>query len=176
MKKNFLKNLLLVFIACFMIVGVKVHASDLKEKREEIEVEILVNSVGDDFAENIVFEDGTKLSDYEYSVKYLPMTRSYTIANYFNYAAWITRNGVVSLSVDPKENVRSFTAEKDKAWSVLSSKTRGFGSHSNWDNTKVMGWQFDCHFWFAGSKSYWNLEPHRTAGSYAAVVAAGCNP
>lgn len=137
----------------------------------------MFNSTDEDFAENIVFEDGTRLSDYEYSVKYAPVPRGfYPIADYFDYAAWITRDGVVSLSVDPNSSVRGNKSQKDSAWNVLSSTTHGFGSSSNWKNTKVIGWQFDCHYWFANSKDFWNLEPHRTASSYAGVVAAGCNP
>lgn len=175
MKKNFLKILSVLFVLCF--INTNVYASNLQEKKEVIEVEILVNLNDEDFAENIVFEDGTRLSDFEYSVKYVPMTlETDSISNYFDFAAWITRDGVISLSIDPNDSVRTSRTEKDKAWKILSSTTEGFGGSPNWQNTKVMGWQYDCHFMFAKNKDYWNLEPHRTASSYIGVVAAACNP
>ena len=143
---------------------------------KKVQVEVLFDSTNGDFVKNITFDDGTKLSDYEYEIVKSKQTKSYALRDYVNYAAWITRDGVVSLSIEPKDNVRNSKSEKDTAWSYISSPTHGFGSSSNWRNGKVMGWQFDCHYSFANSKTYWNLEPHRTAGSYMEVVASGCNP
>ena len=160
------------------LMGTTAHASTLQNEKDVIEVEILVNSIGEDFAENIVFDDGTKLSDYEYTVKYAPMPRGfYPIADYFNYAAWITKeSGEIALSLDPKESVRSTSVARDAAWNVISSTRQGFASSPKWKNTQVMKWQFECHYWFAENKDFWNLEPHRTASSYLTVVAFGCNP
>lgn len=137
----------------------------------------MFNTKGDDFLENIVFDDGTKLADYNYTIKQVAMPRGfYPIADYFNYGAWITRDGVVSLSVDPKSDVRTSRTVRDEAWRVLSHTRHGFGSSPYWKNTTTMRWQFECHFWHAESKQYWNLEPHRYAASYAYVVLKGCNP
>ncbi|WP_106768165.1 DUF2599 domain-containing protein [Paenibacillus faecalis] len=183
MKLGYLRKAVFFMLGVFILsLGTTVvQASDASFKDSDsskVEVEIFVNSNGEGFAENIVFDDGTRLSDYDYSVKYVPMLLSsfYPIQEYFDYAAWITRDGVISLSLDPVEKVRKNKSEKDAAWGVLSSPTDGFGSHANWNNTQVMKWQYDCHYWFASNKDYWNLEPHRTASSYIEVVTAACNP
>ena len=136
-----------------------------------------VDNNDENFAENIVFDDGTKLSDYDYTLTHAIQPRGfYPIADYFNYAAWITRDGVRSLSLDPNSKVRTNSTYKNDGWRVLSSTTQGFGGSPYWKNTKVMKWQYDCHYSFAANKNYWNLEPHRTASSYAQVVAKACNP
>ena len=210
MGKKIIRALSMLLITCLM--GTTAYASTLQEKKDVIEVEILLDSTDGDFAENIVFDDGTRLADYEYNITYVtdhqnpmtyatgladyqnPMTYAtglndyqnpaygimpmsyYPIGDYFNYAAWITRNGEISLSLDPKVSVRTTGAGRDAGWRAISSTTQGFGSHSYWKNTQVMKWQYECHYWFAEDKEYWNLEPHRTASSYAAVVVAKCNP
>lgn len=174
-----LSKFICFMLGIFILNTTIAHADILtnpKSNSNKIEVEVMINSNGEDFIENIVFDDGTKLSDYDYSIKYVPTPKSYAISNYFNYAAWIKRDGVISLSVDPKSKVRTNSTERNRGWAALSSPTHGFGSHSYWKNTKVMHWQFDCHYSFATNKKYWNLEPHRTASSYLQVVAKGCNP
>lgn len=174
-----IKKAVCFMIGMFMLTTTITYASSLSDKKNDtnkVKVEIIVNSNGEDFAEDIVFDDGTRLSDYDYSVTYVQTPKSYAIAQYFNYAAWVTRADGVTLSLDPKDAVRTNKTEKDSAWGVLSSPTQGFGSHSNWKNTQTMNWQFDCHYWFAESKDYWNIEPWRTAGSYVEVVANKCNP
>lgn len=176
------------FVLAIIIINTVVSTSAKADTSNKIVVEVLYNVNGQDFADNIIFDDGTKLSDYDYVVKYDETKLSdyavnsvttygyYPIGDYFNYAAWITRDGVVSLALDPTHGVRGTTSIKDAAWSVLASPTHGFGSSPNWRNTQVMQWQFDCHFAYAKDNAYWNLEPHRTASSYFQVVAASCNP
>lgn len=173
---------ILSFVFIVLLLNTTIASAATQEiksttNKQKVEVEIMYNIKGNDFLENVVFEDGTKLSDYDYTIKTVPTPRSfYPIGDYFNYAAWITRDGVISLSVDPKEPVRTTRTQRNMAWSVLASPTHGFGSSSNWKNGETMRWQFECHYWFAENKQYWNLEPSRTASSYADVVANGCNP
>ncbi|MBU3106113.1 DUF2599 domain-containing protein [Clostridium gasigenes] len=155
----------------------------LMENKNKMEIEVLFNSHDEDFIKEITFEDGTSVKDYDYSIKYLQNSRSYTrsgsyaLAGYFDYAAWITRDGVVSLSLDPKQSVRTNRSTKNTAWGLLSSSSGGFYSDSRWINTQVIKWQYDCHFDFAYDKATWNLEPNRTANSYIfGVVLKACNP
>lgn len=183
---RFRKSIFLMLVVFFLSMNanasIALASSNESNGNDKVLVEIMINNNGDDFANHVIFDDGTKLSDYDYTVVYKPMPRnyvitsSYEITNYFDYAAWITRDGVISLSLDPKPEVREHGSIKNSAWDVLSSSTKGFGSHKNWKNTQVMKWQFDCHFQWAPFKDYWNLEPHRTASSYAEVVLNGCNP
>lgn len=175
MKLKF-KNIVFLLVSIIIINGIIVQANVLPNKNQ-ITVEILYNNNGEDFAKNIVFDDGSRLSDYSYTIKYLPTAKSISkIEEYFNYAAWITRDGITSLSLDPNSNVRTNSSVKDQAWGVLSSETEGFANSTYWQNTKVMKWQYDCHYSFAKNKDYWNLEPHRTASSYLEVVFKKCNP
>lgn len=170
------KNFVILLVSIIMFNSLIVHANVLS-KDDQITVEIVYNANGEDFADNIVFDDGSKLSDYNYSVKYTPGPKDISpIEEYFNYAAWITRDGITSLSLDPKTSVRSNSTVRDQAWGVLSSETEKFVSSQYWQNTKVMKWQYDCHYTFASNKDYWNLEPHRTASSYLEVVLKKCNP
>lgn len=170
------KNIVALLVSIIVINTMIVQATVIP-KNEHITVEILYNANGDDFAENIVLDDGSRLSDYDYSVKYIgtPKTGS-EIQEYFDYAAWITRDGVTSLSLDPNSSVRTNSTIRNQAWDVVSSETTGFANSPYWQNTKVMKWQYDCHATFASNKDYWNLEPHRTASNYLQVVLKKCNP
>lgn len=146
---------------------------------EKVQVEVLFDSTDGEFVKEVIFDDGTKLTDYDYDIKQLKQEKGfYPIGDYFDYSVWIIRdNGTkLSLSTDSKDKVRFNSNEKDLAWNVLSHPNHGFGSDSRWKNTKVMGWQFDCHYDLAKFKSYWNLEPDATADSYWEVVKNGCNP
>lgn len=175
MKLKF-RNIIALLVSVTIFNSIIVQANVLTNK-EQIIVEILYNLNGEDFAENIIFDDGTKLSEYDYSVKYISTPKGFAqVEEYFNYAAWITRDGITSLSLDPKSSVRTNSSNKYQAWTILSSEAEGFSSSPYWDNTKVMKWQYDCHYSFASNKDYWNLEPHRTASSYLQVVLKQCNP
>ncbi len=110
----------------------------------------------------------------------MPVPYTYILGDYFNYAAWITRDGMVSLSLDPVQDVRSNTSTAETAWGYLKDKEAVFGLNPNWPNTtdtqNCFYWQYKYHANYAPFKDRWNLEPHRTAGSYIAVVLAACNP
>ena len=150
---------------------------------DTITIEVIVNKFGEDSLKNIEFDDGTKVSDYNYKIKYVnqKITRDPAyMATYFSQALWITRNNIVSLSLVPNSNVRNSLSEKNKAWTILSGEYTGLGSSKYWpkdeQKLKTFKWQFDCHYHFANNKNEWNIEPSRSASSYAAVVAKKCNP
>ena len=167
---------------CVLLIGLLllnisapiIYAADTET---EVEVEVYLNEFDEEYIKNVEFDDGSKVGDYTYTVEYARRTRiNTTLGNYFSYAAWIKRDGVVTLSLKPKNTVRYNRTTKNTAWNVLKNKTTGMGGSSNWKNETTLKWQYDCHFDFATFKDYWNLEPHRKASSYAAVVIAKCNP
>jgi len=201
MKKNKTLKILMFLFGIFLLNTnfVSAHENDNNIESKEIieaenqnfeetlEIEILINEYDQEYIENVVLEDGTRVGDYNYIIKEptislfprLISTSSYTaLGNYFHYAAWITKSdGLIALSLDPKSNVRNINSEKEAAWSVILHPNYGFAGTSNWKNTQIMKWQYDCHFWFAAFKDYWNLEPSRSADSYLfGVVLKACNP
>ncbi|ASI36907.1 hypothetical protein A0126_19060 (plasmid) [Exiguobacterium sp. N4-1P] len=106
---------------------------------------------------------------------------SYKYSDYFDSVSWITRDGVVSLSIHPDKKSPLITsngnikmAHAGHAFSLLKAK---WSSSSKWKNTSAMSAQFHCHVLGAGkAKTPWNLEPHRTTTSLPATMAKACNP
>lgn len=106
---------------------------------------------------------------------------SYTYSDYFSSVSWITRDGVISLSVTPKTNTPLITANGNikmahahRSYSLLKSK---WSSSSKWKNSGAMEAQYHCHVMGAGKyKTPWNLEPHRTETSLTKTIAKACNP
>lgn len=166
--------LALVFINLTFIPVAFAQSNESPSK--EVIVDVYINAFDEEYIKNIAFDDGTIVGDYDYIINYFPMPRYTNLGDYFNYAGWITRDGIVSLSLDPVSAVRTDATMRDTAWNALSHDYYGFGAHPNWRNGQVMEWQYHCHYWFANDKERWNLEPHRTAGGYLEVVAARCNP
>lgn len=172
------KRALILVVALFALVNLLIPVLGVHATTDEPEVivEVAINKHDEEFIAGIEFDDGTKVGDYNYVIRYIPTPRSYALSRYFDYAAWITRDGVVSLSLDPNDTVRKSSSEKEIAWNCLASVENGFAGSSWWYNETCLKWQYDCHFSFAWFKDYWNLEPSRTASSYAEVVKAKCNP
>lgn len=100
-------------------------------------------------------------------------------SSYFSSGSWITRDGLISLSMTHKSFLFSGTTN-DRAMKLSDSwnKLRTVHStNSKWKNTNGMYDQYACHYGTIGSaKNPWNLEPSRPDVSYAATVAAFCNP
>lgn len=167
-----IKKFLLMFslLCLFAIGGITVDAAN---KHKPIEIMVFYGEVD---PATIILEDGSKLTDYDYNITTMMTPRFYPLGDYFDYVAWINRDNVISLQLKPNNTTRTNNTAKNNAWRTLASTTHGVGGHSYWKNTQVMEWQFECHYNFAKNKDFWNLEPHRTAPSYVAVVAAGCNP
>ena len=175
---NLSKRVLALLITLFALVNFLVPILGVRAASEkpEVIVEVAINNHDESFIAEIEFEDGSKVADYNYEIRYIATPRSYALSRYFDYAAWITRDGEVSLSLDPKDFVRKSSSEKEIAWNCLASVDNGFGGSSSWYNATCLKWQYDCHFSFANGKDYWNLEPWRTAASYWDVVSSACNP
>lgn len=177
MKKRFLE-----FLIVFILVNAFAApiASATSQDEPEVVVEVYVNHYDENYIKGITFDDGAKVSDYNYQIIYMPVPCTYILGDYFDYAGFITRDGEVSLSLDPNDSVRSSWSIADKAWGYLSDKEAGFGANSNWPSTTdgqdCFYWQYKCHFNWANNKDRWNIEPWRTASSYTAVVMAACNP
>lgn len=180
--KRILMSMITVMLALCICFSQTAFAAEATSRTPEVIVEVYVNKNGEDFLRNIEFDDGTCVADYDYEIRYItPTTRDpMYITYYYDAAAWITRDGVVSLSLDPADRVRADSSLKDSAWYVISDPTYGFGDHPQWPtaaaNVQTFEWQFDCHFTFANDKDRWNLEPSRTASNYLTVVLNGCNP
>ena len=172
--------LLMLTIVSFANTGV--FENDIPE----IVVEVLYNEYDEDFISEIVLDDGTVIGDHDYEIIYLEeskLTRDpVLISAYFNYAAWITRDGVKTLSLDPKDIIRydETTTYVTTGWNILKDKSLGIAANSAWPtaqaNIDTFYWQYLCHYNYAKNKDYWNLEPNRVANSYTAVVTALCNP
>ena len=102
-------------------------------------------------------------------------------SKYFNSSKWITRNGVVSLSINfkgsalyPNDLPAANYAVAKTAFQELYKKHK---SSSKWKHTASMEAQFLCHHMTIGKlKNPWNLEPHRTETDLGKVIAKGCNP
>lgn len=169
-----------IISATLSINQIALASNNQEQPDDVILIEVIVGD--EETVKNIELEDGTKIEEHNYEIKYTTkLTRDPAyIASYFSLAAWITRNNQISLSLKPLSSVRNSYSKKEEAWTVLSGTAAGLGSHKNWPTSsqkvKTFKWQYDCHYYFANDKSEWNIEPWRSAGSYAAVIAAKCNP
>lgn len=103
------------------------------------------------------------------------------IPKYFEKIRWITRNGVVSLSIYPTWAFSSknygysyLIAMAEESWGII---VRNYSSNSKWKNTLSLKQQYKCHVLYArNAKTPWNIEPHRTETNFKKVVYKGCNP
>lgn len=103
------------------------------------------------------------------------------IKKYFEKIQWITRNGVVSLSIYPTKEFSSGTyghsylfAMAEESWGII---VRNYSNNSKWKNTLSLKQQYKCHVIYArNAKVPWNIEPHRTETNFANVIKKGCNP
>lgn len=182
-KRILIFAMLLIAVTMFASLGEFVFATEtMVENEPEIIVEVLVNNNGEEFIENIEFDDGTVVGDYDYEIRYVTkLTRDpIYITYFFDSVAWVTRENGITLSLDPTEEVRTDSDMRTSAWNVLKDPVYGFGKERYWptDSNKLetFKWQYDCHFNFAKTKATWNIEPWRTASNYLVVVANGCNP
>lgn len=127
-----------------------------------------------------VEKDFDKLNkEMDDDVKFAPSS-SLNNSKYFKSVKWITRKGVVSLSINPKPIL--YSNPNPNALSYYASKSfsklkKAYSGSKKWKNTGSMRAQYDCHILIArGVKTPWNLEPHRTETNLTKVIAKGCNP
>ncbi len=90
--------------------------------------------------------------------------------DYFNSVSWITRDGVLSLSIDHKTIQFSQLADSFKEIELR------FSQDPEWRNRDSLYAQYYCHAQFASYKNPWNIEPHRTETNWLQLVLTGCNP
>lgn len=153
----------------------------LAAENPEVVVTVYVNAHDEDYIKNLQFDDGTTVGDYNYVIEYATKARDTSeLTTYFDYVGWIDRDGVISLSLDPVDAVRNTYSSMQSAWTALEKPENGVSTDANWPtesaNLQTLRWQYDCHWTFAKTKDYWNLEPSRTASNYLAVVMGECNP
>ncbi|MEH3088277.1 MAG: DUF2599 domain-containing protein [Microbacterium arborescens] len=85
--------------------------------------------------------------------------RAATFQTYFKAGQWITRDGVVSLSLMPRDGGIG-NESREGTWTMVKNV---FSSSPKWKNTAMMTEQYNCHFKYGMLKTPWNLEPHRTS-------------
>ena len=183
MKKffSFLVTLFTVFSS--IIISTTTLSATTNDSKELIIVEVIVGNPNDaQKIENIVLDDGTSLADHDYVVLNRGMFNSRSssyaaLGQYFDYAAWINRDGKISLSLKPKSNVKNTLSGLNAAWSKLANVSTGFGGDYRFrHNPSGLNDQYVCHYYFASFKEYWNLEPYAPNVGYWATVFASCNP
>lgn len=91
-------------------------------------------------------------------------------SDYFNSVQWITRDGIVSLSIDHK-SIPFWKARE--SFDILKAN---YGSDIEWQNEDSLYSQYACHVQFAPLKNPWNLEPHRTGTGFWNNLTNLCNP
>lgn len=90
--------------------------------------------------------------------------------------SWITRSGVVSLSLTP---VHPFTIDREAAWSEAVQYFQNHPIYTGIQNsTKYTSMynQYLCHVYLAsGLKTPWNLEPAKPDKGYSGFFNNQCN-
>jgi len=98
---------------------------------------------------------------------------SYDMSDYFESWTKITRDGLLSFSLDPKLATRTFRPTAEEGWSAFYER---YYTDSDFFNDGGLEDQYYCHFDFGTFRDYWNLEPSRPDVSYTDTVLALCNP
>lgn len=174
-----LKILLVLSLLCVNLNITNVKASDCSSY---ISDETLLEIYNAAFAEQS-YDYYTKYRNTNTNMDQLRVNITfYTYSGYFKKVEWITRNGVISLSITPTNklyastynNANVLSAHAAEAWRLLYAR---HSSDTRWRNTASMEAQFHCHVIYAGgAKTPWNIEPSRTESNWAVVIANGCNP
>lgn len=181
-----MKKLIIVLFSLLIVVGLTSPVYATNEKKPKATVEVLY-SESLETLNDIQFDDGSYLSDYDYTLSFSRFDISSYLSNYsasylnlgdyFTTVAWITRSMGTTLSLVPKDNVRSSFSTAITAWNALSNVSFGFGGYTTFINNKNKFCnQYVCHFDLAGWKNDWNLDAWRPDVSIVLVYAALCNP
>lgn len=160
-------------------------ANEIDFAKENIFIELISGDPTDENALYAVYTDEV-LEQYkkDHNLVDVNAITPFAIASkgfsyYYKSSKWITRSGVVSLSIDPKANAWTGSSiagnvfkQKDR-WDVIVKKHSG---SKNWKNSASLKAQLNCHADLAKSvKTPWNLEPHRKTTNYAVVLKHLCN-
>lgn len=170
--KKILKS---IFVLSF-IVSLASSVSALENEKVDVLVEVVYldqnTSIND-----IVLDDGSMLSDYNYKVVYPLLRINTTLGEYFTSVAWVTNPEGTTLSLNPKFSVRWDVNTNSTAWNVLSNTSVGLGSNPTFSsNYNKFHNQYLCHFALAKVKTYWNLDAWRPDVDIQAVYDSLCNP
>lgn len=122
---------------------------------------------------NLVANKNTNGNISTFALVYNP-----NFSTYFYSSKWISRSGIISLSIDWKNAIYGgitpyIASNIAKSWDSISIK------HSRdkyWKNATSLYNQYICHVNYARMKNIWNIEPGASSSDYWMIVAAGCNP
>lgn len=90
---------------------------------------------------------------------------------FFLSGTWITRSGVVSLSLKPRKGGIGNEGD-ERTWKTVYDKFHNAGQRTRYKNNGVdasMKKQYMCHFKYGMVKTPWNLEPHKKAADVSPV-------
>lgn len=137
------------------------------------------NGTDEGFDENSVLEIAPELYEMSKAGGTSAQARA-ILSKYFDSIKWITRSGVVSLSIMPSQQFKNLPTDSsrygaaiEESWGII---LRNYSGNSKWKNTASMKGQYRCHAWYAKGKYPWNIEPHRTETDFNKIVAKFCNP
>lgn len=137
------------------------------------------NGTDEGFDESSVLEIAPELYEMSKAGGTSAQSRA-VLSKYFDSIKWITRSGVVSLSIMPSQQFKNLPTDNsrygaaiEESWGII---LRNYSGNSKWKNTASMKGQYRCHAWYAKSKYPWNIEPHRTETDFNKIVAKLCNP
>ncbi|MCT9819294.1 DUF2599 domain-containing protein [Microbacterium sp. W1N] len=96
-----------------------------------------------------------------------------SFSSFFQSGAWITRDGMLSLSLMPRAGGIG-NEGGTRTWTTVYNT---FSGSPNWWNhshnvTASMSKQYNCHFRFGMVKTPWNLEPAKIAENVSTIT---CN-
>lgn len=99
-------------------------------------------------------------------------------SSYFSSGKWITRDGLISLSLTHKPYLLSGSTndrmfKQADSWNKVVAKHR---SNSRWRNQNSLYNQYICHYGYVTYKNPWNLEPSRPDVGLVKTIAKRCNP
>lgn len=177
---NKIKSLLALTLCIISFNGVAYANEEEKtiDKMTYKEKIDLLNSYSLDFIENNKEEVDLLANSIEKDESKIPNLRalqnSYNMNDYFDYYGKITRDGMLSFSLDPKNTVRILKSNASNAYSAFYDKYQDDDDFKKGPQSTEN--QYWCHFNYAKIKDRWNLEPVRPVVSGSQMVVKLCNP
>lgn len=93
---------------------------------------------------------------------------------------YVNGSGTYGKKFSLVRDMNSFASDIAAGYSVLAMSWdpvyAKYSGYSGWYNTDGLYKQYKCHYYQAGGKGTWNIEPARPNVSYNAHVLAACNP
>jgi len=99
-----------------------------------------------------------------------PLQRAASLSDYFHSHVYHVRGGYNTYSLDPVLSVRLWGPSMEAAWKALAAYYSPIAN----DNGSLWN-QYKCH-WDLVFENIWDIERGRPLVSYAATLAALCNP